>query len=352
MTGRVRQKIESLAMRGFPVSGAIELTTRCNLGCRYCFVDPRQSELSTRQLFTALDRFADAGVMSLLLTGGEPFLREDILDILAYIVEKRFFQTVILSNGTLLRDDHINFLIEHTAHIGYLRFSFFSHLAPVHDAFTRQPGSFELALANADRLKRGGVEIVVIINLTEENIGALPATKSFFRCRGFQVAVGVSKVYTDDRIHRVCGQTTTFEFYKRYLSFVDEEGRQAMRSTFESACSRGDGGDLLCESLFGMIALLAGGDITPCLSFRNAPIGNITRDQRPLKEILSESPLIKRLRSLRRSDLEPCNSCRFVRYCILCPGMILSETGSFDKPLAQTCNHTKALYETIYPATI
>lgn len=344
----IENKLRTLGSRGFPSIGSIELTTRCNLACRYCFVTPEKKELPTDELCRALDRFADAGIISLMLTGGEPFMREDILDILAYIVNKKFFRTIVLSNGTLLQPCHIDFLAAHAAFFGYLRFSFFSHDPAVHDSFTGVSGSFGRTLANAERLINGGVKVMVIINLTEDNVDTLQKTKEFFAIRGFGVEVGVSKINTDKRIRGLCKPMTTGPFFDRYFSGIEETGLDAMRGSFETICGRPDNGNLLCEQLFSMISLRADGSIVPCLSFRNHAISNITSDTRPLHLILQNSPLLQSLRKLRRADLQKCGVCPFVNFCVLCPGMMHTENGSFEQPLEQTCTYTRRLHAAMY----
>ncbi|MBN1307182.1 MAG: radical SAM protein [Chitinispirillaceae bacterium] len=343
-----QQKFKQLRDRGFPANAAIELTRRCNLRCDYCFVTPCPSELSTAQVFDALDRLADAGIISLILTGGEPFLRGDIIAILDYIVKKRFFDTAILSNGTVLTRDHIDFLRDYADFFGFLRFTFFSHHASLHDAFTGVQGSFDRTLAAADALQTAGVRTMVIINLTEANIDTIDETKAFFYDRGFTVHIGSTKINATEHIRTAYAPTTTKRFYKKYLSLTVGDGVEIMRKRFEENLGDDPFEDLLCEKLFGMVTILANGDIVPCPSFRNHTISNIIIDNRSIDEIIHTSDLYRELRALKRSHLEQCRECRFKRFCILCPGMMYSENGSWKKPMQQTCNYAHAYYETLY----
>jgi radical SAM protein with 4Fe4S-binding SPASM domain len=121
-----------------------------------------------------------------------------------------------------------------------------------------------------------------------------------------------------------------------------------MRSRFEENLHHDPFNNLLCGNLLGNVTILANGDIVPCASFRSHSIGNITSDSRPIYEIVQTSNLYRELRTLQRSDLEKCGSCRFVRFCILCPGMMFSENGSWREPMRQTCNYAQAYYETLY----
>ncbi len=348
MIGGALKKFEELHKRFYPTTASIELTTRCNQACDYCFIEPSSTELTTSQLCDVLDRFTDAGIVSLLLTGGEPFIRTDILQILDHAVKKRFFDVVILTNGTLITAEHISFLARHSKYFGYIRFSFFSHNARLHDSFTKTNGSFDRALAAADALHAAGVRVFVIVNLTESNLDSLNETKSFFSERDFEVHIGSLKINSNDYIRRAYAPTTTKSFLKRYLSLSSGDGAGFMRECFEENIKTFPFEGYLCKSLLGHVAIRADGSIVPCLSFRSHSISNITEDRRPIHEIVRESSLYAELRSLRRTDLDKCGSCRFVRFCVLCPGIMYSENKTWKKPMRQTCNYAEAYYETIY----
>ncbi|MGC9469022.1 MAG: radical SAM protein, partial [Anaerolineae bacterium] len=78
---------ERIAGKRVPLSGSLELTFRCNLRCKHCYLDgvhdgiPGQEELTTEEWYDLLDQMADMGTLWLLMTGGEPFVRPDFLDI-------------------------------------------------------------------------------------------------------------------------------------------------------------------------------------------------------------------------------------------------------------------------------
>ncbi len=100
-----------------PVSGSIDVTMRCNLRCQHCYIpcetraaqSEPEPELSLAEIQRMLDEFADAGCFWLLLTGGEPFLRKDFLDIYAHAKRKGMVLT-IFTNGTLLTPQTADYL--------------------------------------------------------------------------------------------------------------------------------------------------------------------------------------------------------------------------------------------------
>jgi MoaA/NifB/PqqE/SkfB family radical SAM enzyme len=104
-----RQKIHSAARnKGFPLRVMFELTYECNFYCRHCYVPlnyrKKQGQLTAREIFLILRQLRDAGCFYLGFTGGEPFIREDILDILSY-AKKLGFEIIIYTNGSLINND-------------------------------------------------------------------------------------------------------------------------------------------------------------------------------------------------------------------------------------------------------
>ena len=90
-----------------PISGSLEVTLRCNLRCQHCYIpgerrlSRKERELSLGEIQRILDEITDAGCLWLLLTGGEPLLRRDFLDIYTYAKRKGLLLT-FFTNGTLV----------------------------------------------------------------------------------------------------------------------------------------------------------------------------------------------------------------------------------------------------------
>lgn len=81
-----------------------ELTYRCNFRCPHCYIEgsPKEKkELTTKEVFSILDRLKEMGVFSVAFTGGEALMRKDIFAILGY-AKRCGFQTSLLSNGYLI----------------------------------------------------------------------------------------------------------------------------------------------------------------------------------------------------------------------------------------------------------
>ena len=348
LTGQIPQKLRALGAKGYISLATIECTTRCNLSCNYCYVLSDSHELTSSELRNAIDQLADAGVLAISLTGGEVFLRNDIMDIIDHIFTRGFFQLFILTNGTLITEEHIRFLAANSSRLGYIRFSLFSHQASVHDAFTGVPGSFERTLANLTAMKKQDIPVYILLNAIEENVDTLSESNAYFTDLGFSVQEGYVKFITDEPTRKACSPLVSRPFFKRLFAQTPETKMDGLRKTLTQRCFSGQVfSDLMCEKMFSTVAILADGSIVPCISFRKESLGNIVTNKVPLQKLFQESSLIKKLRSLSRQKITPCNTCKFLNYCVLCPGMIYEEFGSYNHPSEQSCNFVKALHESL-----
>ena len=90
-----------------------ELTYRCNFTCRHCYVPQshrKYNELKTKEVFSLLDQLKDIGCFYLGFTGGEPFIREDIMEIFWY-AKRCGFELIIYTNGSLINEKIVEQLV-------------------------------------------------------------------------------------------------------------------------------------------------------------------------------------------------------------------------------------------------
>ena len=94
------------------LSVSFTLTNKCNLSCSHCALSASplsQDILSTNDVKYAIDKIIDVNPNTLILTGGEPFIRKDILEIISYIRTNFKNKLVIMTNGMLIRKKFIPF---------------------------------------------------------------------------------------------------------------------------------------------------------------------------------------------------------------------------------------------------
>ena len=157
------------AALGMPVAGNFELTGRCNFGCKMCYVhnSDGSDELSAEQWIEIGRQAAEKGMVFLLLTGGEPFLRKDFKEI--YLALKKLGLLIsINTNGSLIDDEMFDFLTENPP----LRMNI-SLYGSSNETYTRLCGKpmFDVVSQNIIRLHEAGISIRVNGSITPYNAG-------------------------------------------------------------------------------------------------------------------------------------------------------------------------------------
>lgn len=169
---------------------SINLTLRCNLKCTMCTTCYDAPELSRGQVFDIIDQVSAWGVKILNPLGGEPFVREDLLDILEYASSKDLYVTVT-TNGTLISEESAR----RVADIPTSRLHFNLSLdgfAEVHDKI-RGRGMFDEAVKGFHRLREAEAaqglpprKVVVNTVINDMSLDAVPDFIRWAKDEGFQ----------------------------------------------------------------------------------------------------------------------------------------------------------------------
>jgi len=149
---------------------AWEVTRSCNLNCVHCRASsdrgPYPGELGTAECMDILMQIRDTGVPIVILTGGEPLLRDDIF-LLADKGTELGLRMVMATNGTLLKPETVAALKE--AGIKRVSISMDAHDAETHDRFRNVPGAFARAVEGARFLREGNLEFQINTTVTRHN---------------------------------------------------------------------------------------------------------------------------------------------------------------------------------------
>jgi radical SAM protein with 4Fe4S-binding SPASM domain len=108
-----RKMRDKAAAEGIPIFGGFELTPRCNLSCRMCYIKYEDAsgkkELTARQWIELGKAAADSGMLIAFLTGGEPLIREDLREIYAGF-NRMGLRLNLFTNGTLIDEEFVKWL--------------------------------------------------------------------------------------------------------------------------------------------------------------------------------------------------------------------------------------------------
>ena len=155
-----------------PLNMTFELTSRCNFNCKMCYVHNadcarnRPFELSAAQWITVAEQARDAGALFVLLTGGEPLLREDFCEIYGALAQMGFVLS-INTNLSLLTEPILDLLTN--CRPNRVNVSLYGADNSVYEALCGVP-AFDTVAANIRKLKERGVSVKVNSSLTQYNI--------------------------------------------------------------------------------------------------------------------------------------------------------------------------------------
>lgn len=176
------------------------ITGRCNLRCKHCYRTEGDVEtLSFNDVISVFEQFKALRKeynrvnrikckAHINITGGEPFYRKDIKDILKYLGEnKEHFGYGVLSNGSFIDDEAIALLLSTEA--SFVQLSIDGD-RDMHDDL-RARGDYDRVLKTAERLEKSGVRTYISFTANAENYKYLPIVAS--ECR----KIGITKLWTD-----------------------------------------------------------------------------------------------------------------------------------------------------------
>lgn len=151
----------------------LDITNRCNLKCLHCYQERylgkglrcyrdeerfNNKELNFKELKSMISRLSELGVFSITISGGEPFIRKDILDFLSLVEKNKIRIGTIITNGTLLTARIVNFLKKLKSN-PYIIISL-DGLEETND-YMRGKGSFRLITHSAELISKNNLKLLV-----------------------------------------------------------------------------------------------------------------------------------------------------------------------------------------------
>lgn len=164
---QMREEFKKAAIESkTPVMGHFELTARCNLDCKMCYVHNQNNaeclkrELTTEQWKRIFDEAFECQLLYASLTGGECLLRKDFKELYLHLWNKNVFVTV-LTNGTLINEDYVDFFKTYPPDMIQI-----SLYGSSEDAYLRVTGhkGFEKTISAIENLSKAGIDVRVAVS--------------------------------------------------------------------------------------------------------------------------------------------------------------------------------------------
>jgi radical SAM protein with 4Fe4S-binding SPASM domain len=342
--------VNTLVGRKSPVKVGIQLTNKCNLDCRFCyFKDETQQNnrvLSTKEIFAVIDDLRKMNISVLALTGGEPLLREDHVDILRRCTRHGLL-TGIATNGTLLTHELVS---EHRkAGLSWYHLSI-DGASEEAQRISRGPGVFGKVDAAIDLMRESGIDIIATTVVCRENQHSLREIAGYINGKGIKIwsptivlPCGKGKAYlkdnlfSKDEIRAIYGEIYELgRIFRRTLAVFPMDSQiyypyvvlREKPSWIKRKMYGFMGG---CSVVKGTtVHINYDGSVKPCSYFAGVvPDANVKT--RSIIDIFRNDPFLKRLRD--RSRLK--GACHDCSYQFFCAGCRSRGAALFDDPFEE-----------------
>jgi SynChlorMet cassette radical SAM/SPASM protein ScmE len=345
-----------------PKSVDLEITSTCNLRCKYCshFTSAGEvgQDLSKEEWFEFFEELNRCAVMSVCLSGGEPFYRDDLKELIEGIVRNRM-RFSILSNGILITDEVAAFLAS-TKRCDSIQVSIDGSIPITHDAF-RGEGTFFKAIEGIRSLQKHHVPVTVRVTIHRQNVKDLEGIAKLLL-----EEIGLSSFSTNSASHmglcrknaeqvqltteeRSLAMETLLELNKKYNGRIGATAGPLAdaRNWLEMEQARREGKERLPNrgyltsygGVMSKMAVRADGMMVPCSQMPHIELGRINKDD--LKEVWENHPQLNWLRdrcTIPLRNFEFCRNCNYINYCAGgCPALAYTIMNEENHPSPDAC---------------
>ena len=341
------------AKAGIPLSGTFELTPVCNMDCKMCYVrlSPQTqqaiSPLADVQSWLKLAKETRAaGMLYLLLTGGEPFLHPQFREIMEQL-HKMGFLISVNTNGTLINEDTVKWL--RNCPPVRVNVSLYGSSDETYARLCGNPRGFTQVTEAIRLLKAAGIPVKLNCSLTPHNAGDLDQMAEYARENDLILQVAAYMFPPIRKDGAMIGKNHRFSpeeaaYYTAYADYLTM--RPERFAAQEDHLRVPDGED--CEDLGDGVRCRAGkcsfwvtwqGDLLPCGMFPPADCPNVFK--------LPFQTAWERVKAATAAIHLParCARCSAKDTCRACAAMVITESGNFRDAPQYRCDMIRA-----YPA--
>ena len=352
---------EKAARNKTPINGGFELTPRCNMNCRMCYIRMSQEEMEVRgREFTAEEWIemgricADQGMLFLLLTGGEPFLRKDFRQIYTEL-KKLGLIISINTNGTMIDEETVEWLRQDPP--SRINVTLYGGSNETYRRLCMHPTGYDAATKAIDLLQKAGIYVSINASFTKYNVEDMDAIYAFAKNRGLKVSaetymfppVRSAKEGAVDEVVRFTPEEAGTARAKAELYGMREEeisfrlkALHAGRNEFmcgDEDCSRTPDEKMGCMAGRSSFWITWDGRMTPC-GMMNEPV------TRPFETGFSEA--WKTICQETDKILLPpaCKDCKKRFACVICGALSIAEgQGDSTKKPDYLCRQTEVFLD-------
>ena len=318
-----------------PVNGTFELTERCNLACRFCYVRQasgatalRAKELPAAAWLELARQARDNGMVFLLLTGGEVFLRPDFFEIYTPLTRLGLLLT-LFTNGTLITESIAARLAD--APPSRTEITLYGATAATYEAVTGAPGSYARCCAGIEALVKHRVPLGLKTTLTRQNAGELDAMRQMAHAWGLPFSAGW---LLSERRDGALSHVADCRLSAAECVALEATDRASATEWTEAALresSLDNDYNFYCQAGKAAFVINSRGEMNPCLDLtqpaaRPLDLG-FRRAWEQVQRFVDEAPPLA----------AACLACEARACCPRCPAWSRLEGGTLTEPVPYLC---------------
>lgn len=308
----------------------LELSRYCNLKCLHCYNKSSRKATSTlsreciEKLFKEVREIYSSPEI-LTLTGGEPFLFNDLLDIIQIGFDHGFKKVRINTNGTILPKNELRLFIKKYADQIEIQVTLLALDAKTHDFISTVEGSFNKTLSIIKVLLDTNASITVSLMKTKY----LNRNEIEFFEKELGVKISLGDIFPIGRAKEVFEIISPNESYNEFIDKSNQQkGFFKLSEEKWKSLQENYPPELPCGK--NTFAVLSNGDLLPCILLQGIIMGNIHNDK--ISNILNSKNTKKFLDKIKIDNRQVCNNCELRYVCKnKCPAVSLFYGGGLGK---------------------
>lgn len=349
-------RVRSCDNRYFPALNWA-ITGKCNFNCRHCFMaadnSPMMGEFSREECLALLDECERCGIQTITLTGGEPMLHPDFMDIVRECARRRLHVSELNTNGSFLTED----ILDEFQALGMDTEIKISYDGVGHHDWLRGVAGAEEKALNAMRLaKARGFRVRAQTNVHKRNLAVMYDTVALLDSIGVD-EVRIIRTTESSRWLENAGNATLgiMEYYDEMLRLIERCVQSDFKISMDvwqflhyrqpegayyfhpvqTGCSSYRDNIPACKGARGTVAVSYTGEVYPCnqlsgtFSHLGISLGNVKKQ--PLHELLSDGKYLAQVTMPVADILKENTVCQSCQYWKCCMGGCRAITFAFTK---------------------